>query len=280
MGKMSARVRVSITALVLLGLLPAGYFSVKELGIADAAAETGTVDSTKANSLDRFVENLAFGVGEKLNFEVKYGFISAGSASMEVIKLVEYQGRPCYQLATMARSNSFFSSFYRVEDRVESIMDASGLYAWRFEKHLREGSYNSDRQYNLDQENHRVVYKNDTIEVAPFVQDALSTLYYVRTQPLEVGKSFFLDNFIDGKKYHLEVKVLKRETVTVEAGTFDCIVVEPITQSVGLFKHEGQLKVWLTDDRLRMPVLMKSKVIIGSIGVELIDYRLGTLVEL
>jgi hypothetical protein len=280
MGKMSARVRVSFAALALVGLLPVGYFSVKELGIADVAAETGTVDSTNAGSLDRFVENLAFGVGEKLNFEVKYGFISAGSASMEVIKLVEYQGRPCYQLATVARSNSFFSSFYRVEDRVESSMVASGLYSWRFEKHLREGSYNSDRQYDLDQENHRVVYKNDTIEVAPFVQDALSTLYYVRTQPLEVGKSFFLDNFIDGKKYHLEVKVLKRETVTVQAGTFDCIVVEPITQSVGLFKHEGQLKVWLTDDRLRMPVLMKSKVIIGSIGVELIDYRLGTLVEL
>lgn len=276
---MSARTRVSITALVLFGLLPVGYFSVKELSVADVAAETGAVDSTGGDSLDRIVENLAFGVGEKFNFEVKYGFISAGSASMEVLRLIEYQGRPCYQVGTVARSNSFFSSFYHVEDRVESIIDAAGLFAWRFEKHLREGSYSADRQHDFDQISHRVVYKDDTIEIAPYVQDALSTLYYVRTQPLEVGKSFFLDNFIDGKKYHLEVQVLKREAVTVEAGTFDCIVVEPITQSVGLFKHEGQLKVWLTDDRLRMPVLMKSKVIVGSIAVELIDYQLGTLEE-
>ena len=43
-----------------------------------------------------------------------------------------------------------------------------------------------------------------------------------------------------------------------EAGSFDCFVVEPITQSVGLFKHEGRLRVWLTADRLRMPVLMKA----------------------
>jgi len=276
---MSARVRVSITALVLLGLLPVGYFSVRRFGITDVAAETQPADTSSVTPLDRKVENLAFGVGEKFNFEVKYGFISAGSASMEVLQLIEYQGRPCYQVATLAQSNSFFSSFYRVEDRVESIVDAAGLFAWRFEKHLREGSYNSDRQYDFDQLANRVVYKGDTVEVAPYVQDALSTLYFVRTQPLQVGKSFYLDNFIDGKKYHLEVKVLERETVTVEAGTFECLVVEPITQSVGLFKHEGQLRVWLTDDRLRMPVLMKSKVIIGSIAVELVDYQLGTLDE-
>ena len=276
---MSARTRVSLTALVLFGLLPVGYFLVTERGTSEVAADTSGLDSLGGDPLGRTIENLAFGVGEKFNFEVKYGFISAGTATMEVLGLVEYNGRPCYQVSTTARSNSFFSSFYHVEDRVESIVDAAGLFAWRFEKHLREGSYSSDRQYEFDQINRRVVYKNDTLDLAPFVQDALSTLYYVRTQPLEVGKSFYLDNFIDGKKYHLEVKVLKREAVTVEAGTFECLVVEPITQSVGLFKHEGQLKVWLTDDRLRMPVLMKSKVIIGSIAVELIDYQLGSLEE-
>jgi hypothetical protein len=262
-----------------VGLIPVFYFSVVELGIAEASADTGFASFDSAGPADRYVENQAFGVGEKLTFEVKYGFISAGTASMEVTRLVEYENRPCYQIITRARSNSFFSSFYKVEDRVESIVDATGIFSWRFEKNLREGSYRSDRQYSFDQVNHSVVYKGDTIEVEPFVQDALSTLYYVRTQPLEVGKSVFFNNFIDGRKYDLEAKVLKRETVTIDAGTFDCLVVEPITQSVGLFKHEGRLRVWLTDDRLRMPVLMKSKVVVGSIAVELTDYELGSLDE-
>ena len=65
----------------------------------------------------------------------------------------------------------------------------------------------------------------------------------------------------------------------MDAGTFDCLVVEPITKSVGLFKHEGRLKVWLTDDHLRMPVLMKSKVVVGSITAELINYELGEINE-
>ena len=264
---------------VFVGLVPVFYFSVVQLGIAEAAQDTANVRPVSADPVDRYVENLAFGVGEKLTFEVKYGFVSAGTATMEVKRLIEYQDRPCYQIETTARSNSFFSSFYKVEDRVESIMDATGLFSWRFEKNLSEGNYRSNRQYGFDQRNHQVAYGKDTIEVAPFVQDALSTLYYTRSQPLEVGKSFYLDNFIDGKKYHLEVKVHEKETVTVDAGTFECFVVEPITQSVGLFKHEGQLKVWLTDDRLRLPVLMKSKVLVGSIAVELIDYELGRLDE-
>ncbi len=263
-----------------IGLVPVFYFSVVELGIAEAAANTEYVDSSSMDPADRYLENLAFGVGEKLTFEVKYGFISAGTAEMEVMRLIEYESRPCFQIVTRAKSNSFFSSFYKVEDRVESIMDATGLFSWRFEKNLREGGYSSDRQYSFDQRNHEVVYKGDTIEIEPFVQDALSTLYFVRAQPLEVGKAFYLNNFIDGKKYNLEVRVIKKETVTVDAGTFECFVVEPITQSVGLFKHEGRLTVWLTDDRLRMPVLMKSKVIVGSIAVELIDYSLGSLDEL
>ena len=48
-------------------------------------------------------------------------------------------------------------------------------------------------------------------------------------------------------------------------------------QTAGIFKHEGKLTVWLTDDRLRLPVMMKSKVVVGSITAELTDFKLGRL---
>ncbi|MBD3258068.1 DUF3108 domain-containing protein [candidate division GN15 bacterium] len=271
--------RMVLPVLCAAGLFPVFYFSVIEMGIAQASAQSSEYEVSEIGPLNRFVDNVAFGVGEKLTFDINYGFINAGSATMEVARLIEYEGRPAYQLVTKAWSNSFFSSFFRVEDRVESIMDATGLFSWRFEKILREGSYRSDRRYALDQRNNLVVYKGDTIDIEPFSQDALSTLFYVRTQPLQIGTSIFVDTFVDGEGYKLEVQVIGRETITVDAGTFDCLVVEPLTQSVGLFKHEGRLKVWLTDDRLRMPVLMKTKVVVGSITAELIDYELGSLEE-
>jgi len=263
------------TLILFCGLTPFFYFASLQSEITRAAAQEETTAVT--DTFDRYVENLAFGVGERLEFDINYGFINAGTASMEVARLIDYEGRPCYQLVTRANSNSFFSTFYPVDDRVESIVDAAGLFSWRFEKNLREGSYRADRMYAFDQRGHYTVYTDDTIEVAPWVQDPLSVLYYIRTQDLKVGTSVYVDNFTDGENYKLEVRVLEKENVTVGAGNFDCIVVEPLTQSVGVFKHEGRLKVWLTDDRVRLPVMMKSKIVVGSITAELTGYGLGDI---
>ncbi|MBN1213001.1 MAG: DUF3108 domain-containing protein [candidate division Zixibacteria bacterium] len=275
--------KILLGLVIFAGLIPVLYFVSVEVGIAEAAAGNADsvmeVDSIAVDAFDRFVENYAFGVGEKFSFDINYGFINAGYATLEVVRLIEYENRPCYLIESTANSNSFFSTFYKVRDRIESVVDAVGMFSWRFEKNLREGNYSADRMYTFNQRNNFAVYKGDTIEVAPFTQDPISTLYFTRTQPLEIGESFFLDNFVDGDKYHLEVRVLKRETVSVKAGMFDCIVVEPLTSSVGVFKNEGRLKIWLTDDYLKMPVLMKSKVLVGSITAELTDYKLGEIKE-
>lgn len=269
--------RSVLLAVVTAGLVPLFYFVSVEVELAQAYSEDAAIADSLAPPHDRFVENLAFGSGEKLSFDINYGFINAGTATLEVARMIEYKDRPCYQIVSRAMSNKVFSTFFKVEDRIESILDAEGIYSWRFEKNLREGGYKADRMYEFDQPRELVYYEGDTIDVPPVVQDALSVMYFVRTQELQVGKSVFVDNFIDGDQFPLEIKVVKRESIDVEAGHFDCIVLEPMTQSVGVFKNEGGLTVWLTDDRLKMPVLMKSKVLVGSISAELTDYELGEL---
>lgn len=261
-------------------LLVIGYFAHAQYGAAQGTKPimASALDTVPA-AINRYVENIAFGVGERLNFDIGYGFINAGSATMEVADLIDYSGRPAYRIVTTAESNKFFTSFYPVSDRVETIMDAIGLFSWRSEKVLREGKYRAERKYTIDQINHTVVDKNDTVTVQPYVQDALSALYFIRTQPLTVGKALFIDNFTDGKNYPLEVKVHRKEKIKTKAGEFDCLVVEPLLQTAGIFKHEGKLTVWLTDDRLRLPVMMKSKVVVGSITAELTDFKLGRLEE-
>ncbi len=260
---------------ILLGLFMLAYSMYLVFG--SALAQTDSLEPAKDQGLDRYIDNVAFGLGEKLTFDIGYGFINAGTATMEVTDIIDYHGRPCYQVQSTASSNAFFSSFYRVEDKVISVIDAIGIYSWHFEKHLSEGNYRAERAYDFDQENHKAYYEKDTIDVAPYVQDALSIMYFARTQELKVGHSIFIDNFTDGKKYPLEVKVHRKETVKVKAGKFDCIVVEPLLLTSGIFKHEGKLTVWLTDDRLKLPVLMKSKVLVGSITAELTGYKLGEI---
>ncbi len=180
------------------------------------------------------------------------------------------RGRPCYHVVTTAESNTFFDSFFKVRDRVETFIDVEGIFPWKFEKNIREGKYREDRTVDYDQLNGRVISNNkDTLRVSPFIQGVLSSFYYVRTVSLKVGKSFDIDSYGDGKVYPIKVLVHKKDRVRVPAGTFDCIVVEPVMRVKGIFNRKGRMAIWLTDDEQKIPVLMKSKIIVGSIDARL-----------
>jgi hypothetical protein len=233
--------------------------------------------STEESKLKRVVTNRAFGVGERFEFSVGYGMINAGTAVMEIPDMVKLDGRKCFHIVSTAQSNKVFSVFFKVDDKVESFMDAYGLYSLRYDKHIREGKFKTDMSMTFDQDKHLALYYGgrDTFQVPDYVQDVLSAFYFVRTQDLQVGKSIMVDNHTDKKTYPLEVRVLRKEKVKVPAGEFNCLVVQPMLKTPGIFEQKGSLTVWLTDDEVKMPVLMKSKVIIGSISTELTSYKLG-----
>jgi hypothetical protein len=244
---------------------------------SDSLVITNSPDSAQAAvpvaPLFRSMPNRAFGVGESLVFDVAYKFVRAGTATMFIPDTQWVEGRPCYHILSTTESSSFFSTFYRVRDKVESIMDIDGLFSWRFEKHLREGNYGSDRVLVFDPVHNRVFYKRDTVAVPQYTQDILSAFYFVRTLPLEVGKPIDLDHCGDGKLYPLRVLVHGREKVDVPAGTFTCLVIEPVLKGEGLFQQKGRLRIWVTDDERKLPVLMKSEILIGTIDVKLKKIR-------
>jgi len=218
-----------------------------------------------------------FGVGERLTFEIGYGFIDAGTAVLGIPELVEHEGRSCYRVLSVAESNAFISTFFPVRDVAESYLDARDLISRRFEKSLREGDYRAHDLIEFDHDRQVAVYpdRKEVVPLAAEAQDILSSLYTVRMEDLEVGASVFIENHADRRNYPLEILVLRKERVSVPAGRFDCVVVEPRMRGAGLFSHKGRLWVWLTDDELHLPVMMRSKVIIGSVSAELSAYTLA-----
>ncbi len=218
----------------------------------------------------RYLENEAFGVGEELVFDIAYGFIKAGTATMKIPEQVFLNGRACFHVVTTAESNSFFSTFFRVRDTVETFIDTEGIFPWKFEKHIREGHYRADRFVDYQQQNNLVIQNGkDSLYVTDFVQGILSAFYYVRVRDLQVGRHFDIMAYGDGFVYPLRVLIHREETVNVPAGKFHCLVVEPVLQSEGIFNQQGRLLLWLTRDRFHIPVLMKSKALIGSVDCRL-----------
>ena len=226
------------------------------------------------------MENKAFGLGERLEFTVKYGKISAGSAVMEVSEIVEYENHDCYNIKSIAHSNSVVSVFYKVRDTVQTYVDTDGIFPRKFRKKLKEGGYKIDRSVFFDQKNHLAIVGTDTIPTYAFVQDALSSLYFARTQELEPGQALSIDSHTSKKNFPLQLNILRREKIKVPAGEFNCIVVEPVMRADGIFKAKGKIWIWLTDDQYKMPVFMKTEVFfLGSVTARLNKYTLGNIEE-
>lgn len=224
----------------------------------------------------RTIENNAFREGEKLTFDVKYGFVTAGIAEMAIQNTRTLAGRDVYHVTFRVNTVPAFDPFFIVRDRYETFLDVEGLFPWRFEQHIREGKYTKDFSAFFDQRRGFAKTTGGTFEIPPNVNDILSAFYITRTfdfSDMKPGDRFHLENFYNDKVYPLDVIYLGKERITVEAGTFDCIIVEPLVVEGGLFKNEGNIIVWLSDDELKIPVKVKTKVIIGSIDSELTAYE-------
>jgi hypothetical protein len=240
----------------------------------------------------RTVQQNSFKQGEKLKYEINYGFVTAGEAIMEISpNLGSINGRPVYDISVVVNSTSSFDWVYQVRDLYKTYIDREGLFPWRFEQHIREGNYKRDFEALFDQENLKVkAYTGDTdpkkfegeYDIPRYVQDAVSALYLSRTWDYTKMNKYDivkLENFYKDKVYPLDVKYLGKEIIEVPAGEFRCIVVQPLVVEGGLFKSEGDLYVWMTDDELKIPVRVKSKIVIGYIDVDLTEYSglAGTL---
>lgn len=231
--------------------------------------------SASNNKILRSLSQSAFRAGERLVFDVRYSFIKAGVAVMSIPKVDTLFGRACYQILFTVNSTPSFSWFYRVEDRYESFLDTSGLFPWKFTQRIREGKYERDFAAVFDQRNNIALTSEGNYPIPPYVHDIVSAFYFARTLDYSnsrPGEKVYLQNFYKDTTYPLGIKFLGRQRIEVDAGTFDCVIIEPLIKEGGLFKSEGRVLLWLSDDERKIPVKASTKVMIGSIDSELREY--------
>lgn len=224
----------------------------------------------------RKVENNAFHYGERLNYDVKYSFITAGTGYFYILPQIQYRDdRKCYDIRFSVRSLKSLEFLYKVKDTYSSIMDVEGIFPYEFEQHIREGNFKRDFKATFDQVNHKAKVKKKAYDIPAYCHDIVSAFYYVRTKDLgsmKKGSMFKLKNFFKDKTYDLAVKIHGKQTVEVTAGKFKCTVIEPLVVEGGLFKSEGKILIWVTDDELKIPVKVATKILIGSVSAELKSY--------
>jgi hypothetical protein len=216
---------------------------------------------------------LPFQNNERLEYQVKYGFLGVGSAVLEVLGVDSVRGAAAIHATFSVKGGV---RIYRVNDNYESWFDPTTFSTLRAKQNIDEGSY--DRQRNFEFFPDRKTFTENEKPEAPTVPDPLdeaSFLFYLRSIPLEVGQTYEFPRYFRPDKNPVRVVVVRKEPVNVPAGHFDAIVVRPVIKTSGIFGEGGRAEMWFTDDSTRTLVQLKSSLKFGSLNLYLRSRRPG-----
>lgn len=229
-------------------------------------------------NLQVWAEDNPFKPGERLTYTLRWGFIHAGEAMLEVQPMTEMGGQPAYHFVMTAKSNAFIDAFYKVRDRIDAYADAGMQQSLLFKKKQREGNYKRDVVITFDWSKNIAQYENkgkkkDPIPLMPGSFDPLSAFYYIRHMEMKPGAKIS-QPITDGKKNVVgEARVVRRETIKVDGQPYDTFLIIPDLKHVGgVFKESenAKMQIWVTADSRHIPVRLKSKVMVGSFVGDLV----------
>lgn len=223
--------------------------------------------------------NKAFSYNEKLRYSVYYhsiltGNVTAGIATMEISKdPVKVAGRNTYHIVATGKSKGIFNWFYKVHDRFESFLDVDSLVPLSFIRRTQEGGYIVDDDVVFDRVNLVATSRQETKKIQSNTQDIISAFYFARTfdfSNIMTGDMFPVDFYLDDSVYTSTIQYLGKETIKIGMGKFRCMKFKPMVVVGEAFDDPYPMTLWISDDENKVPMLIVSEVIIGSVRLELI----------
>lgn len=230
------------------------------------------------------VENNSFKSGEQLKYRVYYsssiGNLTAGEAILTVKNWKDnYKGvlKDQYRITGVGNSKGMFNWFYKVRDKFETFIDTSTLLPHVFIRKTNEGKFIQNDVVVFDRSRLEAITNHkDSTRIPDDVHDFVSALYYMRTlsvDEFDADSMYYINFFLDDSVYVSAVKFLGRSNVSTKLGTIKCLKIAPMMASGEVFAEKYPMHVWISDDENHVPILAESKVIVGSVKMELIEYE-------
>lgn len=218
---------------------------------------------------------LPFSPGETLTYDVTWSIFSAGRVVATLLDPPEDPARG-YEVKTTAESKGVVSVLYNVDDEFHSYFDPHTLCSGEISKKINEGRRHKKTQIRFDYVRKLAILdesdpsrsnehpKHQENSIPACAEDVVSTFYYLRNQPLQVGQKIKLAVNDGSKTTDVVVEVQDREEVQTGLGTRAALRVEPKVFGA-LYPRKGRLLVWFSDDPRHLPLRIKMMISIGSI---------------
>lgn len=217
------------------------------------------------------VPAVPFQVGERLTYQIFWGPFVAGRATLHVAGMESVDGHDCYHLVAQARTSGLADMLYHIETTNESWLDAAELFTRRYRERRTEGKHirAGETRYNYTTRQawttNFVTGKIKSYPLEAPVQDMISSLYFVRTKPLEldVDRTFLVN--VSGSNYVVNVRPDLRKTMYFRpTGDVPALRLEPKPTLTIVSSNKGRMWFWVSDDLRRLPLLVASDLRIGT----------------
>jgi len=229
--------------------------------------------------IDPLAAVVPWGPGERLEYGVKLGVFNAGEAYMDVVGVDSIRGEPSYHIQMALRGSLLFGAA-KLDDHWDSWIDTRLILTRRYIRDLKEPGYTTYRHYEFYPEE---LYweRTDNDESGDLATalplDDIAFIYYVRTLPLEVGKTYTVPRYFKKEGNPVIIYVEGKDVRETDAGKFNTIVVRPTIQTSGIFSEGGEAELHFTDDENRSLVSMRIKrPSVGSVTLHLDKVTPGT----
>ena len=229
----------------------------------------------------RLWPNASFRTGETIHYKVHYGVINAGEATIETSGTLErVADRPCYRATVSGRTLGSFDYFMHVRDQWRAYIDTASILPLRSSRDIAEGTYRKKEVVDFDQahdvvnvvQTHTDPALHYTFKVANNVQELVSGFYFLRTldyDHLKPGGVIRVSGFFDEVASTIEVTYKGRELVETKAGLVHALKLIPKIPKNRIFRGEEAIKVYLSDDKNKIPVLFQAELFVGSVKIDM-----------
>lgn len=231
-------------------------------------------------------ENTAFQAGEKIVYKLFYNWnfvwIPAGEVTFQVNDLPEQ-----YHITVRGKTYPSYEWFYAVDDKYESYLNKKTLLPEIHIKDVQEGGYLKFDRTVFDQANRTAVssrgkYRTDLedhgMTFDDCMHDLISIVYYARNLDpgaLQTNDEVPMKIMMDREVHPLALKYLGRaKSQKIKgAGFFDTHIFSPQLIAGEVFKEGDEMRIYVSNDRNKLPLLIESPVSVGSVQAVLKSYE-------
>ena len=205
------------------------------------------------------------GIGEELRYSASFKSISVGDAIIRTNSTLDNE----IVISTSIKSNRFLSRFYSLDDSISTIY-SNDFNLKRIYKRVSQGTYKKTFISDINTIEKTVATGSvvNKFTYDPF--DPIGLICFLRSAEITSIENDFFSIIDNGKITDIGIYVSRDEGISIGGSQYSCIKFVPY--SIGdekLFKNDGIMSVWVTDDRYRVPIKIEQRTNIGMMTLEL-----------